>query len=79
MTLERHSFSDTQNKYRRLATGADTVMPGFVPGPSEVADSSYQAPEMARLWVTPIRLCRPHPQSATEHMNLHNNTKLKSP
>jgi hypothetical protein len=79
VTLERHSFSDTRNKYRRLATGADTVMPDFAVRPFVATDSSYRALELARQRVTHIRLCRAHPQSAPIHVRAHNNTKLKSP
>ena len=47
MTLERPNSSTHKTLYRRLTTGADTVMPGFATGPLTVTNSRYQAPEMA--------------------------------
>ena len=79
MTLERDNFSTHQTIYRRLATGADTVMPDFATGPLTMTDSRYQAPEMPQQWVTHIRLYRSHRMSAPIHIRAHNNTKLKSP
>ena len=79
MTLKRSHASTHKTLYRRLTTGADTVMPDFASGQLTVTDSSNQAPEMARQWVMQIRLCRFHRRSTIEHMSPHNNTKLKSP
>ena len=79
MTLKRCKSSTRKTLYRRLTTGDDTVMPGFATGPLTVTDSRYQATEMARQWVMQKRLCWSHRRCTIEHMNPHNNTKLKSP
>ena len=79
MTLERDNSATRQTLYRRLSTGADTVMSDFAAQPSVTTDSSYRGLEMTRQWVTCIRLCRYHLLSSPIHMRVHNNTKLKSP